>query len=91
MKNQGAVHAFGQVHVMGGDEGGKVFFAHQLNQFIKNSGGGRLIQVSCGLVRKEYLQAGWQSCPYDGDSLLLTAGKACGAVGGSVHKAYFFQ
>ena len=72
MKADDAVHLGGEAFIVGGDEGGAAFAAHQREEFGENLVGGGFIEVAGRLVGEDQRRAIGERAG-DGDALLLAA------------------
>ena len=73
------VHAGGEVHVVGGDEGGELGGADDGHQSLEDAAGGVGVEVAGGLVGEQQAR-GIGDGAGDGDALLLAAGEFAGAM-----------
>ena len=69
---QGAVHAGGEVEIVGGDHGGDSGLANEAQELLEDALGRRWIEVAGWLVGQKDLGA-VRHGPRDGDALLLAA------------------
>src|SRR6266849_4212365 len=74
-----AVHAAGEVEIVGGEEGGEAGLAHDGDERGRDPLGGVLVEIACGLVAEEDARLIGEGAD-DGDALLLAAGEARRAV-----------
>ena len=83
---QGAVHAGGEVEIVGGDKSCQARLAHETEQLIEHALGGMRIEISGGFVGEKKPRTIGDGAG-DGDTLLLPAGKLRGAMVGALAKA----
>src|ERR1700690_2186800 len=55
MQNQGAAHLGGELVILGGNERGKAFRAHELDETVQPAGGRACIEIARGFVGDEKL------------------------------------
>ena len=90
LKAEGAIHAGGEIEIMGGDEGGEASVADEAHQRVEDGVGGLGIEIAGGFIGEEHA-GGVGQCAAEGDALLFAAGESCGAMVGPVGEANFVE